>query len=185
LITAESKATMFTPVRDNYAYGWSVQTRDGTTVTSHGGGINGFSTHILRIPELQLCVVVLSNVESNTPGRISQDLTSIVLDKPYKLPKARSVAKVDPKIYDDYAGKYAFNPALVLTCTREGERLMVQLTGQPKFEIYPESETEFFLKVVDAQLTFARDDDGKVTHVVLHQGGRDQEAKRVEDVEEK
>ena len=185
LITAESKATMFTPVRDNYAYGWSVQTRDGMTVTSHGGGINGFSTHILRIPELQLCVVVLSNVESNTPGRISQDLTAIVLGKPYKLPKMRSVANVDPKIYDDYAGKYAFNPALVLTCTREGEHLMVQLTGQPKFEIYPESETEFFLKVVDSQLSFARDDDGKITHVVLHQGGRDQEAKRVEDVEKK
>ncbi|HUY32117.1 MAG TPA: serine hydrolase [Pirellulales bacterium] len=179
LITAESMAKMFTPVRDNYAYGWSVQTRDGKTATSHAGGINGFSTQILRIPELKLCVVVLSNVESHSPGRIAQDLAAIVLGEPYKLPKTRRVAKVDPQVYDDYVGEYAFNPAFVLTCTREGERLMIQLTGQPKFEVFPESETEFFLKVVDAQLTFARDKDDQVTHVVLHQGGRDQEAKRL------
>ena len=50
---------------------------------------------------------------------------------------------------------------------------MTQLTDQPKFEVFPESETVFFLKVVDATITFVKDDKGKVTHLVIHQGGRD------------
>jgi CubicO group peptidase (beta-lactamase class C family) len=187
LISAESMKKMFTPVQSGYAYGWAVQTRspppetqrEGQLVVSHGGGINGFSTHILRVPELRLCAVALSNVETANPGKMTQDLASIVLGRPYKLPKRRVAAKVDPKIYDDYAGKYAITPQFILTFTREGDHLMTQATGQPKFEVFPESETEFFLKVVDAQLTFMRDKDGKVTRVVLHQGGRNQEAKRL------
>jgi len=57
--------------------------------------------------------------------------------------------------------------------TREGPRLFVQATGQPRFEIYAESETAFFLKVVDAQITFTKDG------LILHQGGADQKAKKV------
>lgn len=55
---------------------------------------------------------------------------------------------------------------------------MAQATGQPQFELFPESETKFFLKVIDAKVTFVKDDTGKVTHLILHQGG-DREAKRI------
>jgi D-alanyl-D-alanine-carboxypeptidase/D-alanyl-D-alanine-endopeptidase len=57
----------------------------------------------------------------------------------------------------------------VLTVTREGNRLFAQLTGQPKFEIFPKSETEYFGKVVDAQVTFVKDATGKVTKAIHHQ----------------
>ena len=77
-------------------------------------------------------------------------------------------------------GKYELRPEFVLTVTREGDKLMTQATGQPKFEVFPESETTFFLKVVDAQITFVRDAAGKVTHLILHQGGANQQAKKVE-----
>jgi hypothetical protein len=60
----------------------------------------------------------------------------------------------------------------------EGEQLMTQATNQPKFPIFPESETKFFLKVVDAQIEFVFDAKGEVTSLILHQGGRDQVAKR-------
>ena len=63
-------------------------------------------------------------------------------------------------------------PKVMLTVTLEDDRLMAQLTGQGKNQIYPESETAFFLKVVDAQIEFVAE-NGKVTHLVLHQGGRD------------
>ncbi|MGH9849424.1 MAG: serine hydrolase, partial [Blastocatellia bacterium] len=59
-----------------------------------------------------------------------------------------------------------------------GDSLMTQATGQPKFELFPESETRFFLKVVEAQVTFVKDDKGAVTHLILHQGG-DQKAKKI------
>ena len=70
-------------------------------------------------------------------------------------------------------------PTFILTVTREGDRLMTQATGQGKLEVFPESETTFFLKVVDAQITFVKDDSGTVTHLILHQGGRDQKATRM------
>jgi hypothetical protein len=57
---------------------------------------------------------------------------------------------------------------------------MTQATGQGKVEVLAESETKFFLKVGDGQLTFAKDAAGRVTHVVMHQNGRDQHAGRIE-----
>ena len=63
-----------------------------------------------------------------------------------------------------------------MTMTREADQLYTQLTGQPKFPVFPEGEGKFFLKVVDAQLTFASGPEDKATEVVLHQGGRDRVA---------
>ncbi len=94
-------------------------------------------------------------------------------------PKDKTAAEVDVKIYDTYAGKYELAPNVVFTVQRQGDRLMVQLTGQPFFEVFPESETKFFYKVVDAQLTFVKDAPGGVKALILHQNGMNQEAKRV------
>ena len=69
-------------------------------------------------------------------------------------------------------------PQFALTVTVEGGKLMVQATGQAKFQVFAESESEFFYKVVDAQISFVRDQDGKVDHLILHQGGLDQKAIR-------
>ena len=55
---------------------------------------------------------------------------------------------------------------------------MVQATGQDKFEVFPESETKYFVKVIDAQVTFVKDAKGEVTHLILHQGG-DRQAKKI------
>jgi hypothetical protein len=94
-------------------------------------------------------------------------------------PAERVVAKVDPALYDAYVGEYELGPGFVLAVTREGDRLMTQATGQSKVEVFPSSETEFFLKVVDAQLTFVRGADGRVDQLILHQGGRDMPARRL------
>ncbi|MCM2256040.1 MAG: serine hydrolase [Vicinamibacteria bacterium] len=98
-----------------------------------------------------------------------------IADKPVE----RVVAKVDPALYDAYVGEYELQPGFVLAVSREGDRLMTQATGQQKFEVFPSSETEFFLKVVDAQLTFVRGADGRVDQLILHQGGRDMPARRL------
>ena len=53
-------------------------------------------------------------------------------------------------------GRYQIGPDFILTVTLEGSQLMTQATGQNKLEVFAESETKFFLKAVDAQLTFAK-----------------------------
>ncbi len=80
----------------------------------------------------------------------------------------------------DYAGRYALAPTVICTMTETNGALFTQLTGQPKFPVFATAKDEFFLKVVDARLSFERDVAGKVVAVILHQGGRDQRAPRME-----
>ncbi|MFO7695396.1 MAG: serine hydrolase [Vicinamibacterales bacterium] len=94
-------------------------------------------------------------------------------------PPARSAIELDPSVLKAYVGEYELAPGFVLAVTLEGNRLMTQATGQGKVEVFPSSPTEFFLKVVNAQITFVNDSSGAVTGLVLHQGGRDMPAKKI------
>ena len=80
---------------------------------------------------------------------------------------------IDPKILPEYVGEYELAPSFILTVTTKGDQLFAQATGQPQFEVFPEAEDTFFLKVVAAKLVFGRDDEGEVTDVTLHQGGQE------------
>jgi hypothetical protein len=83
------------------------------------------------------------------------------------------VAQVDPAIYEKYVGEYKLPIGMNLTVrTREG-KIFTEPTGQPEAELFPKSETEYFLKVVDAQITFVLDESGVATGLILHQGGQD------------
>lgn len=93
---------------------------------------------------------------------------------------SRQVADVDPKIYNAYVGQYELAQNFIITITKEENRLFAQVTGQAKVEIFPESETKFFYKVVDAQITFVKDDKGKVTELILYQNG-EHHAKKISD----
>jgi CubicO group peptidase (beta-lactamase class C family) len=183
LLPSAARTEMFTPFKGNYAYGWQVPSPSpqtfGRRQVAHGGGINGFSTMIIRLPEENVTSIVLSNVQQAQTGRIARDLLAILFGEPYKVAVARTVASIDPKVYDAYVGRYQLSPTFILTVTREGDRLMTQATGQSKLEVFPESETKYFLKVVDAQLTFVKDEGGSVIHVILHQGGKDQKAAKM------
>lgn len=87
---------------------------------------------------------------------------------------------VDAEILKGYVGKFQLQPGFVITVTQDDTQLFAQATGQPQFEIFAESETKFFLKVVDAQITFQVGDDGVAESITLHQGGRNMPAKRIE-----
>lgn len=89
---------------------------------------------------------------------------------------------LDREILARYVGKYEGRPQLTFTVDLEEGKLMIQLTGQPAIQIFPKSETEFFYRVVDAQITFGLDDEGAVTHLTLHQNGKDIRAVRQEEV---
>ena len=75
-------------------------------------------------------------------------------------------------------GEYELQPEFIITVTTKNGQLFIQATGQPIIEVFPESETKYFLKVTEAQISFIRDDTGKIDHLILHQGGRDVPAKK-------
>jgi CubicO group peptidase (beta-lactamase class C family) len=77
----------------------------------------------------------------------------------------------------EYSGRFRLGSA-EFTVSVEHGRLMVQLTGQGKYQVYATARDEFFYKVVNAQLSFVRDASGKVVALILHQGGRDQRTEK-------
>jgi len=156
------------------ALGWHISNIGGHEIVWHNGGTGGYRSFLGFDPKRRIGVVVLSNTSTNAGvddiGR--HLLAGAPLRQP---PKTRTETKIDPKLFDRYTGRYELAPNAFFTITRDDAHLYAQLTGQPRFEIFSESERDFFYKVVDAQITFVENG------LVLHQNGRDVPAKRVGD----
>jgi serine-type D-Ala-D-Ala carboxypeptidase/endopeptidase len=159
---------------------WLISTTNGKQIVWHNGGTGGYRSFIGFDPKARIGVVALSNTFTaagvDDIGRHLLD-ASVPLAAP---PKEHSPVAVDPKIFDGYVGTYQVTENLIFTITRDGDHLFSQLTGQPRAEIFPEGERDFFYKVVDAQITFITDSAGRANELVLHQNGQDVPAKRFE-----
>lgn len=173
VLSAASLQKMTTPFLHDYVCGLGVSTVKGHKVIEHGGGIEGFNTQLSYYPEDRLTVVVLGNLNGSAPGEIAPKMAALAHGETVVLPTERREIAVPAKILAQYVGSYELAPDFVMVVTLEGDQLMTQATGQPKIPIFAESETTFFLKVVDAQLEFFKSEKGQVTHLVLHQGGRE------------
>jgi CubicO group peptidase (beta-lactamase class C family) len=178
LLSVPSLQKMTTPFKSDYAFGLGVRTVNGRKVIDHGGGIEGFNTHLAYYPEDKLTVVVLGNLNGSAPGDLAGKLGAVAHGDKIQLPSERKEITVSPKVLADYVGTYELSPTFSIVMTLEDGQLMTQATRQPKFPLFAESDTKFFLKVVDAQVEFFRDEKGAVTHIVLHQGGRDAKGQR-------
>jgi CubicO group peptidase (beta-lactamase class C family)/uncharacterized protein YneR len=249
-----------------YGYGWSFSDVQGSRIVEHGGGINGFLSASMYLPEEKVFVAVLSNSTSNPPDLAARKMAALVIGKPLewkkievpaedlaayvgnfeleddgelrfitlengqlysqrgggskfaihpyakdkfffensisqlefrrdakgvvqsvilrdqsgpstwnktdKKPTARTEITLEPEVLQEYVGEYPIQPSFVLSFMLENGQLMTQATGQPKFPVFAERKDFFFLKVVDAQVEFVRDAEGKVEKLILHQGGQ-------------
>ena len=178
LLKPASLAAFRTPYKSGYALGVGVQSADGVTTIEHGGGIEGFNTSLAYDPDRKITVVVLGNLNGPSPGKLSKSLMTLARGGAVVLPSERKTATVAPDQLAQYEGVYELAPTFAITMRVKDGKLMTQATGQQEFELFPESKDRFFLKVVDAQVEFTRDASGKVTGIILHQGGRSTPAPR-------
>lgn len=176
-----SLQAMFTDYGHAYGFGWMIRKQFDRQLQTHQGGINGFRATIDRYPDDKLTVVVLSNLETAPVEKIARELAALH----FGVAEPRHEASVDPTLFDGYVGYYQLGPKFVLNISREGDRLFVQPTKQPKLELFPESDRVFFHKVVDAKITFEVDPRGHATGVVLHQHGMDRPGHRIDEAEAK
>ena len=153
---------------------WNISEKRGLTVVSHGGGTGGYRSFVALDTVRRRGVVVLAN-----SGNGVDDLAMHLLDADFPLSKV-APAPTAPVEADPYVGDYAIAPEFVMRITRTGSRYFLQATGQGKAELFPKTPTLFFLKVVDAQISFANEKDGKYQAAVLHQNGLDQNAPRLD-----
>jgi CubicO group peptidase (beta-lactamase class C family) len=268
-------ATLTNGSKVSYGYGWSITRVGDSKAIGHGGGIDGFLSYEVYVPDLKLYVCILSNNTSKSPdeqayrvaelvaGINRQSPSAIQLDEPtaqeyigvYKisntedrvitkkgsqfysqrtggnkfeifpyakdafyfkdspsrlkfirntegkiesaemkgreyvaqvatrtnkpLPVDRVEIALDNAIFDRYVGEYELAPGFIIKVWREENKFRTQATGQQPIDIFAESETKFFLKVIDAQLEFKQDDEGNVSELVLFQGGRQMLGKKI------
>ena len=176
LINAASRQKMLTPGLDGYGYGWALKKEGAHSIAEHGGGINGFSTHILRVLDEKIVVITLANMSTPGAGKLAQELAKLAMGIP--LPEEPKEIQIPPEKLNDYPGVYPLSPQFSLTVRNDRNQLTVQGTGQPANPVFAYATDKFFAKVVDAQMEFTRGSDGKVDGVILHQGGRDLKAPR-------
>jgi CubicO group peptidase (beta-lactamase class C family) len=146
----------------------------------HNGGTGGFRSFLACDPKTRIGVVVLSNA-STLAG--VDDIGGHLLNSKVPLanpetPKQRTEVHIDSAILDHYTGRYRLGPDRIFEITRDGDRLFAQAfaaqaIGGPKFEMFAESEKNFFVKVTGSQITFETGPDGRATSLIMHRTGRE------------
>lgn len=176
LISAASWAKAFTSYRLDdgsacaYGHGWEIGTLRQRPMLAHGGGINGFMTFALRLPEDALFVAVLSNADDGIvdPEYLAQKVAAMALGDPFV---DFEEITLDNATLDAYAGVYAINAAEQRTFWREAGQLLMQRTGGDITPVHAYSADGFFIRNSLVHMQFVRDAAGQVSKVVVHQSG--------------
>src|SRR3982751_2392229 len=85
---------------------------------------------------------------------------------------------INPKLYDDYAGYYEFPNGYPVTIRREGERLVATRPEHAPSQLFPETETQFFIKGNRARWIFHRDANGRVDYAISRWKKHDEKAEK-------
>ena len=171
LVSKASLASMFTPFKDSYAYGWAVTEQQGRKVVMHSGAISGFRSLIMRFPEEHVCIILLNNFEFATLRGPRQDIPAIILGTSYKVPQEASGIRLDQETAAQYVGRYrSANWEIIIT--KEDDRLMFHpsVGSRSYFELHAATENSFFVTELELSFTAVQDEEGRVTHLLTEWG---------------
>jgi CubicO group peptidase (beta-lactamase class C family) len=171
-LTEQTQADAGSPAMD-IGLGWHIMKRPTMRIVWHNGGTGGYRSFIGFDPARKIGVVVLSNSTQS-----ADDVGFHTIDPSLPLSVPRVAIAMAADALEAHVGRYDLAPTFALTVTREGDALWLQATGQGRVRLWPSAPEEFFLREVDAQVSFVRDSTGRVASLVLHQNGRDMPAPR-------
>ena len=152
-------------------YGWHIKDEN---IVWHNGGTGGFRSFAGFDKSKNKAVVILTN---STTG--ADDLGFHLLNEQSALKVLKKTFVVDESILKEYVGTYEITPAFSIQVTHENNGLTIQATGQPKINIYPETDSKFYLKVVEARIEFERNAVKQVDKLVLYQNGAVMPGKKI------
>jgi len=182
ILSSASLQQMTTPFKQNYGFGVVIHTLEGDKVIDHSGSLEGFNSELIHGARNNLVVAVLSNVSGPMADQLADDLFKIAHGEKVVLISDRKVIHLAASTLERYEGYYEFPDGDLMRVWRDGNRFLTQLQGEPAVEIFPQSERDFFAKNVDAQITF-EEHGGPADAFVLHQNGKDQSAKRLDEAD--
>lgn len=181
LVSKTVQDEIFTPgslnngEKHSYGYGWMTATAKTIgSLVNHSGGWPGYGTLIEKHLDKGVTIVILSNHDQ--PQIPYSRLINIIYDMKEE---AKKEISMDETTLNQYAGKYELDPDFVITILVENGKIYEQATGQGRLEIFPQKEDFFFLKAVEAQIRFERNDKKEITGLVLLQNGRQMPGKKI------
>lgn len=179
VLSADMTREMLVPGQGQYGLGPSIGGASDNPYFAHGGVDEGFEGEFVAYRQSGDGAVIMTNAQGGMQ-LASEILRSIatVYGWPDFQPIVRTSVAVDPDVLAKYTGVYELSPTFSITISLSDGRLMEQATNQRKFPLFAESPTKFFLKVVDAEVEFFATDAGQISHLVLHQNGKDMRGER-------
>ena len=177
LLKAESWKKVFTPyvlkqgVATSYGYGWGIGQLEGSPMISHGGGINGFSTFALRLPEDKVYVAVLTNADGGLakPEMVASRLAAKVIGK--AIPEFTTV-KLDAATIDQYVGVYKIDEKNRRNFVRDGDKLIMTRTNGARTVLQAYAKDWFFMDEQSLlRVQFLRNDKNEVINAIVMQNG--------------
>jgi hypothetical protein len=172
-MSKSSKQKAYTAVKNNYGYGWVTDSSAGKRTIGHGGGIHGFNSNMVSIPDDNTCIILLANVANPHLDKITKSILAILYDKPYELPKEKKSISLAPDVLKQYIGVYDLSPQLIITVSFENGKLIGKPEGQEALQLHPEKEDQFFLKGVEARINFYRDEKKEIVAMSILQNGKE------------
>jgi CubicO group peptidase (beta-lactamase class C family) len=171
VLSKDMTLQMLSKQKDSWGLGIGLNETPSSPIFQHGGVDEGFESMLVCIQEPGKGAVVMTNGE-NGMALAEEILRSVAAEYnwPNYHPKAFTKIKPDPKALETYDGEYQLEPKFSIKITHEGDRLFAQATNQPRFELFETKPNEFFAEF-DAQVTFVAAGNGKVSSMILHQGG--------------
>ena len=145
----------------------------------HGGGIPGFITNISRVPQDDVCIVLLSNASDRSLEDITKAIYAIIYNKEYELPELKKAIKLPEETLKQYEGEYEIRPDLHVTMNIKDGELTATPTGQSVKTLHAEKTDLFFETEEDVQVEFTRSDKNEVDGFILHQGGQTINCKKI------
>ncbi|HLK28890.1 MAG TPA: serine hydrolase [Puia sp.] len=179
IIHNSSRQKAFTSFKNNYGYGWLIDSAYNKKAVLHEGATPGFTSFIGRILDDSTCIILLDNKQSTGLLKIAEDVNAILNHQPYDFPKPRTEIEVDSAILKEYTGDYQLSPELILTIALEDGQLTASAKSQGKAELFAEKENFFFVKMTDVQIEFTKNALGKVTKLIFYQNGQQLQALKI------
>jgi CubicO group peptidase (beta-lactamase class C family) len=163
------------------ALAWNILADNGREIVWKNGSVGGFRAFMGYDAAHKIGVVALANALTSVGADdIGLNILGASFPVDTHIPRTHTAVAIDPALLSGYVGHYRYSPTDLVGIVNDGGHLFVELQpGGDKLELFPEGPRDFFLKVMDVQITFEPGPDGKATAAIWHQGGQDQRGERV------
>jgi CubicO group peptidase (beta-lactamase class C family) len=171
ILSPASLKAMTTPGKGTYGLGVEIANVDGIAVVNHGGGIEGFNTHLSYVPEKKIAVVVLSNVSGGAPSSMAPQLVNVVLGKPVVLAAERKAVPIAGNELTKFEGPFTLGELGTFTFKTSGDTLMLDAFGPPVPLLYQglkNGHPVFYFALINGEIEFVPNASGAVDSLILH-----------------